>query len=168
MKKATGLFVSLLLAGALAGCNGQNPFGPAGQNAELQENVDPASANTPPTADDLGIAKQAFRNRNFGMAEKNFRNAIEKSSSNVEAWLGLAASHDQLGRYDLADREYAQVVRRRGATFELLNNRGYSYMMRGDLKRARIDFNAASRMDPDSEFVRNNLRELDEKAAGRG
>jgi Flp pilus assembly protein TadD len=161
-------WVAVLLACSLAGCNAQNPFGVGAGNAELQAAVEPISANVPPVADDLGRAKEYFRNRNFGLAEKHFRLAIEQSGTDVEAWLGLAATHDQLGRFDLADREYAQVQRRSGVTFELLNNRGYSYMLRGNLARARQDFNAAQRMDPDSAFVRNNLNELNAKASGRG
>ena len=168
MRKFRGLAVVAVLAGSLAGCNGQNPFAVEAVDDQQQAMIDPAAANVPEVGNDLGRAKEFFRNRNFGLAEKHFRAVVETTPGNVEGWLGLAATHDQLGRYDLADRAYAQVARKGGTSFELLNNRGYSYMMRGDFNRARRDFAAALRLDPQSEFVRNNLRELDEKASGRG
>jgi Flp pilus assembly protein TadD len=55
----------------------------------------------------------------------------------AEAWLGLAASYDRLRRFDLADRAYAQAIGILGPKTEILNNQGYSYMLRGNFKRAR-------------------------------
>ena len=46
-------------------------------------------------------------------------------------------------RFDLADRAYAQVEKLSGRHATLLNNRGYSYMLRGDLSKARADLSAA-------------------------
>ncbi len=169
MRELSGLTVAAMLTVALSGCAGPGGFGLlASDGREQQALVDPAAGNTPPATDETGAAKRHFRDREFGLAEQAYRSIIERAPENVEAWLGLAATHDQLGRYDLADREYAQVSRRGGATFELLNNRGYSYLMRGDLRRARRDFESARKIDPDNEFLRNNLRELDEKSSGRG
>jgi Flp pilus assembly protein TadD len=161
------LSAAFLAASALTGCfaDGREPS--ASVDPRHEAIVGP-EGNTPSVVDDLARAKEAFRERRFGLAEKGFRAAIEKSPNEVEAWLGLAATHDQLGRYDLADKEYAQVRKRAGASLEFLNNRGYSYLLRGDFKRARADFSAAQRLDPDNEFLRNNLRTLDEKATGRG
>lgn len=168
MRKFVSLALALSTAAALAGCNASGGFDLGDPAASQQALADPSAANVQPPGDAIGRAKKAFRTRSFGLAEKGFREAVEKSPNDAEAWLGLAATHDQLGRFDLADKEYAQVQRKGGAAFELLNNRGYSYMLRGDLARARKDFTAAQRLEPDNEFVRNNLRELDEKAAGRG
>lgn len=167
MRKGSGLAASVTLAFMLAGCAGQGLVDGSTPDGEQLARVDPAAGSTPAPADDLGKAKEYFRDRDFGLAEKHFRAVIVANPRDVEAWLGLAATHDQLGRYDLADREYAQVARRGGGGVALLNNRGYSYMMRGDLARARKDFLAARRLEPDNEFLRNNLRELDAKAAGR-
>jgi len=128
----------------------------------------PEGADTPERADELAAGKQSYRDGAYGLAEQHFRRAVEASSNNAEAWLGLAATHDQLGRFDLADREYAQVEKRTGKSLELLNNRGYSHLMRGDYAGARRDFDAALRIAPDSEFTRNNMRLLDAKAAARG
>lgn len=80
----------------------------------------------------------------------------------AEPWLGLAASYDRLRRFDLADRAYAQAVRILGPTVEILNNQGYSYMLRGDYKRAHAALAAAKRKDPTNKYVQNNLHLLEE------
>ena len=53
--------------------------------------------------------KTQFREANYGLAEKHFRKAVELRADNSEAWMGLAASYDQLGRFDFADRAYDQL-----------------------------------------------------------
>ena len=60
---------------------------------------------------DLEAGKSQFRDANYGLAEKHFRKAVELRASNAEAWMGLAASYDQLGRFDFADRAYDQLVK---------------------------------------------------------
>ena len=87
--------------------------------------------------DALSLGKKQYRANNFGLAEKYFRHAAEMHPRDAEAWLGLAASYDRLRRFDLADRAYAQAIGILGPNTEILNNQGYSYMLRGDYKRAR-------------------------------
>ena len=111
--------------------------------------------------DDLNVAKKHYRNKNFGMAEKYFRRATELHPRDAEAWLGLAASYDRLRRFDLADRAYAQAAGILGPTTEILNNEGYSYMLRGDYKRAREKLLAAQRQDPGNKYVQNNIQLLE-------
>src|SRR5262249_42220200 len=95
----------------------------------------------PDATDDLVVAKRQFRASNYGLPEQHFRRAVEKapqgSARDAEAWLGLAASYDRLRRFELADRAYSQALRIVGPTPELLNNYGYSYLLRGDYRRAR-------------------------------
>jgi Flp pilus assembly protein TadD len=74
----------------------------------------------------------------------------------------LAASYDRLRRFDLADRAYAQAISILGPTAEILNNQGYSYMLRGDYKTARAKLLAAQRKDPRNKYVANNLALLEE------
>ncbi len=157
-----------LLSVTLGGCAGfeQLAAADATTSVAMVAKADEAAISRG-ESDELAKGKQFFRDQSFGLAEKSFRRAVESSSSNAEAWLGLAAAHDQLGRYDLADREYQQVEKKSGVSLALLNNRGYSYLMRGDFTRARRDFAAAERLAPDNAFVRNNLRMLDEKLASR-
>ena len=94
------------------------------------------------------------------MLQRYFRRAVEQHARDAEAWLGLAASYDRLRRFDLADRAYAEATRLAGPTVEILNNEGYSYMLRGDYARARAKLAQARRLDPNNRFVQNNLQLL--------
>jgi len=111
-----------------------------------------------PGAEPIEIAKSHFRQQNFGLAEQTFRSIVEREPRNAEAWLGLAASYDRLRRFKLADRAYEQVGTLAGESAVLHNNRGYSHLLRGDLPKARKSFLKARSLDPDNEYVRNNLK----------
>jgi len=110
--------------------------------------------------DDLSIGKRYYRVGNYGMAERYFRKAVETHPRDAEAWLGLAAACDRLRRFDLADRAYGEAIKLAGPTVEILNNQGYSYMLRGDYARARAKLGEARRLDPANRYVQNNLRLL--------
>ena len=110
--------------------------------------------------DSLSLGKKQYRANNFGLAEKYFRQAVELHPRDAEAWLGLAASYDRLRRFDLADRAYGQAIRIVGPTAEILNNQGYSYMLRGDYKHAREKLGEARRRDPGNKYVLNNIQLL--------
>src|SRR3954466_8613433 len=71
--------------------------------------------------DDLTLGKEHFRARHYGLAEMHFRRAVESRKDDAEAWLGLAASYDELKRYRLADRAYARAFKLIGPTPEFLN-----------------------------------------------
>jgi Flp pilus assembly protein TadD len=75
----------------------------------------------------------------------------------AEAWIGLAASYDRLRRFDLADQAYAQAIKLTGETIQILNDRGYCYMLRGDLGKARAKFLKAYQLDPTNPTVINNI-----------
>lgn len=170
----------------LAGCNTTNssfsdllspkpPGSEASASASLPESADDTTGSVPPPLgvpaqpgllgsdpnDDLSLGKKFYRSSNFGLAEKHFRRAVEGHPRDAEAWLGLAASYDRLRRFDLADRAYGQAIGIVGPTVEILNNQGYSYMLRGDYKRARDKLALAQRKDPANRFVQNNLRLLE-------
>jgi Flp pilus assembly protein TadD len=112
-------------------------------------------------SDDLNLGKKQYRAGNFGLAERYFRRAVETHPRDAEAWVGLAAAYDRLRRFDLADRAYEQAVAIVGPTPEVLNNRGYSYMLRGDYPRARSTLLAAAAKDPKNPYIKNNLDLLD-------
>jgi Flp pilus assembly protein TadD len=114
--------------------------------------------------DDLNLGKKYFRAQDFGLAERHFRRAVEAQSKDAEAWLGLAASYDRLKRFDLADRAYDEAIGLVGHTPEILNNQGFSHLLRGDHRRARTLFIAAQAKDPRNPYIKNNLA-LAEKSA---
>jgi len=115
--------------------------------------------------DDLSLGKKHYRQNSFGLAEQHFRRAVEKGPKSLEAWIGLAASYDKLRRFDLADRAYAQAIKLAGPTPEILNNQGYSYLLRGDRRKARATLLQAQAKDPGNPYIRNNLELLDQSLA---
>jgi Flp pilus assembly protein TadD len=114
--------------------------------------------------DNLNVGKNYFRQGSYGMAERYFRKAVELHPRDAEAWVGLAASYDRLRRFDLADRAYAQATRIVGPTPAIMNNQGFSYMLRGDYRRARATLLAAKAKDPANPYIQNNLDMLEERA----
>jgi tetratricopeptide (TPR) repeat protein len=110
--------------------------------------------------DDLALGKKHYHAKNYGLAERHFRRAVEAHPKDGESWLGLAAAYDRLRRYDLADRAYTQLLQILGPTPEVLNNQAYSYMLRGDHRRAREKLLAARSADPENPHVNANLKLL--------
>ena len=163
---------------ALAACNTTDTLlsqsaAPPGDAASALASADsrplgvPADAETPGLLgsdpnDELALGKKHYRANNFGLAEGHFRKAVELHPRDAEAWLGLAASYDRLRRFDLADRAYGEASKIVGETVEILNNEGYSYMLRGDYRRARAKLLLADRKDPGNKYVANNLNLLAE------
>lgn len=93
----------------------------------------------------------------FGISQKYFQAAAERTPRDAAAWVGLAASYDRLRRFDLADHAYANALMLSGPTVQLLNNQGYSHLLRGDLVGAREKFLAAHELEPDNPVIKNNL-----------
>ncbi len=157
----------------LAGCSATtgslfNPFGTNSGDPQTTGSVsapgtpvdDSSLLGSDPT-DDLAVGKKYFRAGNFGMAEKYFRRAVELHPRDAEGWMDLAAAYDQLRRFDLADRAYSQASAIMGPSAEIMNNQGYSYMLRGDYTRARATLLAAQAKEPGNKFVQNNIKLLD-------
>lgn len=113
----------------------------------------------------LSDAQQKFLAGDFGLAERSYRAAVEQTPDDVDAWLGLAACYDQLRRFDLADKAYGEVLKRAGETPEVLNNIGYSYLLRGDLAKAQTKIAAAYERDPDDPTIRANVDKLNQQLA---
>jgi len=140
--------------------NAMAPEEPTGMPSALVASAEKGGLLGSAPYDDLSIGKRYFRVGNYGMAERYFRRAVELHPRDAEAWLGVAASYDRLRRFDLADRAYAEATKLTGPTVEILNNEGYSYMLRGDYARARTKLDEARRLDPANRFVQNNLQLL--------
>jgi Flp pilus assembly protein TadD len=121
---------------------------------------DPGDVKYYPSDEPVRIGIEQFGRGNYGLSERYFRDAVEKAPMDATAWIGLAASYDRLRRFDLADRAYAQAIKLVGETVQLLNNQGYSYMLRGDLQRARQKFNKAYELNPGNPVILNNLELL--------
>jgi tetratricopeptide (TPR) repeat protein len=122
--------------------------------------------------DDLALGKRHFREGNYGLSQRHFRRVVESENvpaqRKAEAWIGLAASYDRLKRFDLADRAYRAAIAIVGLTPEVLNNQGYSYMLRGDYVRARAKFTQALDKDPTNPYIQNNIELLEESIRSGG
>lgn len=149
--KNFGLVV--LVSVTLAGCQSMQNTGSSTNNGPLGRSV--SSIPIKPT--ELESGKKHFRNANYGLAEKFYRKSVELHPTNAEAWLGLAASYDQLGLFKRSDRAYRQAIKLVGPKPAILNNQGYSQLLRGNKRQARKLLRKARRMDPNNARIKGNL-----------
>jgi tetratricopeptide (TPR) repeat protein len=113
-------------------------------------------------------AQSQFSEGHYGLAADAYAKTVEADPLNPEAWLGLAAAYDQVGRFDQADKAYARVQELIGPTPSVLNNLGYSYLLRGNLDRSRATLTAAYRGDPGNPYILNNIEILNDRLATLG
>lgn len=158
----------VLVAASLGGCAANQPelFGPLGAGPITGSTE--ASTTLPTSQKIVAAAQRKFTEGHYGLAVDDFSKAVEGDPLNPEAWLGLAASYDHVGRFDQADKAYAKVQDMLGATPSVLNNMGYSYLLRGNLERSRETLKAAYKGDPSNPYIRNNIDILNQKLAGLG
>jgi Flp pilus assembly protein TadD len=133
------------------------------ENKLLQESGDTLEdPNFYPSDGWLRHGKVSFKNGDFGKAEYSFRKAVEQTPKDREAWLGLAASYDQLRRFDMADTAYEQVYKLGKNDAVTLNNVGYSMLLRGNLSGARKFLLRAYELDPENPYIVHNIELLGE------
>lgn len=121
---------------------------------------DPTDVKYYPSDEPLKLALEHFNRGHFGLAARYFEDATTQAPEDASAWVGLAASYDRVGRFDLADRSYKQAIKLVGETTDILNNEGYSYMLRGRLKEARFKLLKAYEREPHNPTILNNLKLL--------
>ena len=103
-----------------------------------------AGTARPPIPTTISASARNISGRQLRPAERPSarRSSCIRATPNLA---GLAASYDRLRRFDLADRAYAQAIRSSAPTPEILNNQGFSYMLRGDYGRARAQLSSRPR-----------------------
>jgi Flp pilus assembly protein TadD len=74
------------------------------------------------------------------------------------AWNALGGAYDDQRQWAEADDAYARALAASDAPAIVINNRGYSRLLRNRLDEAAADFVEALRQRPDLEAARNNLR----------
>jgi len=165
----SGCVLAVALVGALplAGCStfdGVSAFGSAQPPAAATDVADVGNL----TADQaLGQARGHFGNGDYGYSATLYKRVVELTPKDPEGYIGLGASYDRLGRFDLSDRVYASLYSLTGGTAQYYNNVGYSNLLRGNLSAALTDFRKAKKLDPENVVVANNLQIL-ANAAGAG
>jgi Flp pilus assembly protein TadD len=136
---------------------------PSAENRLLQESgMTMEDTKFYPSDEYIRMAKVNFRNGDYGLAERNYRKAVEVTPKDAEAWLGLAASYDRLRRFDLADKAFERVLQLGYNNAAVLNNAGYSQLLRGDLKSARRFLLKAYELEPENPYIVNNIALLGE------
>lgn len=121
---------------------------------------EPTDVKYYPSDEPVRMGLEQYNRGNYGISQRYFKDAVEKAPKDVTAWVGLAASYDKLRRFDLADQAYAQAIRLGGETVQILNDQGYSLMLRGNLGGARRKFEKAYSLDPGNPVIANNLELL--------
>jgi Flp pilus assembly protein TadD len=164
MRRLIPVLTCCWLATVLAGCDytlrEAAIFAPA--NPPPADPVqEPTDVQYYPSDEPVRMGLEHFNRGHYGIAQRYFKDAVEKAPRDLTAWTGLAASYDRLLRFDLADQAYSQAVRLGGETPEILNDQGYSYMLRGNLTAARRKFQKAYSLAPGNPVIVNNLELLD-------
>jgi Flp pilus assembly protein TadD len=121
-----------------------------------------AVTETPPH--EVGVLQ--FRNGEYGLAERSFRDAVERNPADTKSWLGLAASYDRLQRFDMADKAYGKAVELEPGNAAAWNNLGFSYLLRGDLRGASRALKRALELDGSDPQIQRNVDLLYEARRG--
>jgi hypothetical protein len=79
----------------------------------------------------LAEGRMQFRNGNFALAVDAFRRATRQPAQSVDAYNGLAASYDRLGRFDLARRYYEEALAIAPADPRVIHNYAVSLRLQG-------------------------------------
>jgi Flp pilus assembly protein TadD len=162
MRRVFFLLACSWLATGLTACDTVREA--AEQASVVPSPVDPVQEPTDvkyyPSDEPLRMGLEQFNRGNYGLSQRYFKDAVEKAPKDITAWTGLAASYDRLRRFDLADQAYAQAIRLGGITVQILNDQGYSYMLRGNLTGARKKFMKAYELDPGNPTIANNIELL--------
>ena len=152
-----GLAAASLALFALAGCSNTTDGIDTVKTTSVSTDAGYGGAGDISAAD-LDAGRDHFRQANYGLAERHFRKAVELRASNAEAWMGLAAAYDQLGRFDFADRAYEQLVKLAGRQPRIVSNMGYSQYLRGNEKNALELLEEARRAMPGDKVVEANIQ----------
>ncbi len=157
-----GLLAAAIVALPLSGCSsvGMSSFGSNKLAIAEISNIETYTAEGA-----LAEARAHFRNDNFGYSAAFYKRAVELDPNKAEGYVGLSASYDRLGRFDLSDRVYASLYQMTGGTAQYFNNVGYSYLLRGKLSEALKSFRKAQKLEPDNLVVANNIQILERAAA---
>jgi len=105
-------------------------------------------------------AKDYFRQANFGLSQKTFEQVLSKDPKDGEAWLGLAAACDRLGRFDLSDKAYGKALALAGRRGEIVNNMAFSQLLRGQADKARQLFAEATKLAPGNAVIAANAKAI--------
>lgn len=153
----TGVLAVGLTMLSLTGCSTANLSSFGTSSASIPE----LRAGSSYTADvALAEARSHFHSNDFGYSAALYKKVVELSPNDAQGYIGLSASYDRLGRFDLSDRVYAALYKISGGTAQYYNNVGYSYLLRGNAVGALTNFRKAAALDPNNAVIDNNIQML--------
>ncbi len=169
LSRSLFLLAMLWASVGLAGCVTSGTEAVTPETAQAAAAAPPAPPPAPdpavpvyiPSTEPMRLGLQHFSRGNYGLAERYFRDVVEKDPNNAMAWIGLAGSYDHIARFDLADRAYRTAIRLSGETPQILNNMGYSYILRGQYRNARRYIMKAYALEPNDPTIASNLALID-------
>ena len=86
------------------------------------------------------------------------KKAVTEYPQSWRAWNALGGAYDDQAKWAEADDAYVHALATSDTPAIVINNRGYSYLLRNRLDEASADFVEALRQRPDLETARTNLR----------
>ncbi|HVZ92359.1 MAG TPA: hypothetical protein VG843_11965 [Rhizomicrobium sp.] len=86
------------------------------------------------------------------------KEAVDLNPSQWRAWNALGGEYDRRRDWTNANHAYEQALAHSGKAAIVLNNRGFSRMLQGQLDAASADFVSALQEKPDLASARTNLR----------
>jgi len=88
-------------------------------------------------ATSMAMGRMLFERGEFALAADAFRKAVRADPDSADAYNGLAASYDNLGRFDLSRRYYELALSRAPEDGRILRNFARSMLGQGDKLAAR-------------------------------
>lgn len=137
--------LTFVLTGVVTACAGDTP------------DVRVASSIAYEESSSMARGKAHFSEGRYGLALKEFRTTVAAAPMSVEALNALAATYDQIKRFDLAEDYYQRALTQAPQSAQTLNNMGYSYMLQGKFDVASAYLREAKRLDAVNVTVAANL-----------
>lgn len=128
---------ALLLSLTLSGCG----------NNKIEVRAVPAPENMRTESEALAKGRMLFERGEFALAADAFRKGVRQNPDSADAFNGLAASYDNLGRYDLSRRYYELALARAPEDGRILRNFARSMLGQGNKLAARRLFAEAAALD---------------------
>jgi Flp pilus assembly protein TadD len=91
-------------------------------------------------------------------ARQHLQKAVSLDPLLWRAWNGLGYLHDREGEWGKSEFAYEQALAENPDSASILNNRGFSRLMQGEIDPALEDLERAIRLNPDLEIAETNMR----------
>ncbi len=143
-------WAALALTALLAGCSMAAP-------ADGVRPVLSLGGGSIDMADPVARGKALLAMGQYGLAIEALQGALAQEPDAAKTLNALAVAYDKIGRHDLADRYFGEALALDPRSVAVLNNWGYSRLLRGDLASARDLLEEAAAQDAGSAVVAGNL-----------